>query len=272
MSKRENRRDYYMIAPESLKIQTDPAGKFYDPRAELPLVEETVLNIMTLGVLETIIAVSTEEGDYVVSGRQRTKHAVEANKRLKKQGDTPLLVPVRFAKDNDVIPMLEVSLNEHRQDDSPLVKIGKAMALREKYSDEQIAASFRIGVPQLRNWFKVDTLSAPVKKAIEAGKIAPSAAVKLAKLEPAQQKEALDKLEANPTVKNAAKVAKGDKPERKDKNQVFYDAIERLKERVMEHSRDKNRAESVSELLEKLMSLHCGDCTEDDVWDAIQEI
>ncbi len=218
MAKRENRRDYHMVAPEELTIQTDPKGKFYDVRVNLPLVEETVLNIMAIGVQETIIAVPFEDNDYVVSGRQRVKHAIEANKRLQKQGDKPLLVPVRFVRDSDKAPIIDVSLNEHRQDDTPMVRIAKAIDLREKgYADEVIAASFRIGVQQLNNWFKADTLCAPVKKAIEQGKVSITAATQLAKLEPADQKAKLDEIIENgkPTVKAATKAVAGEKPERK---------------------------------------------------------
>ncbi len=220
MAKREGRRDYFMVAPEDLKIQRDPNGKFYDVREKLPLVEETVLNIMAFGVRETIIAVPFEDEDYVVSGRQRTKHAIEANRRLKANGEEPIKVPVIFARDGENIPLLEVSLNEHRQDDSALVRIDKAIALREagKYSDEQIAASFRIGVPQLKNWYKADELCAPVKKAIEAGKISVSAASKFAKMEPAEQVDALESLiesGVKPTIKNAAHAVKGESPEKK---------------------------------------------------------
>ena len=217
--KRPNRRDYNMVAPEDLKIQTDPNGKFYDKRVDLPLIEETVLNIMAIGVQEVIIAIPTDDGDYVVSGRQRTKHAIEANKRLRKMGSDPILVPVRFSRDGENVPLIEIALNEHRQDDSPMMRIEKAMSLKDKYSDDQIAAAFRISTAQLKNWFNADSLSAPVKKMVEQGKISVTAASKFAKLEPAEQKEKVQELidsGVKPTVARAAKKAAG-KPDKKGK-------------------------------------------------------
>lgn len=216
--RRENSRNYFMVAPEKLIIQSDPKGKFYDQRVELPLIESTVLNIMAIGVQETILAVSTEDGDFVVSGRQRTKHAIEANKRLVAQGSEPLLVPVKFARNGETMPLIEVSLNEHRQDDSPLVRIEKAMALRDRYSDEQIASTFRISVAHLKNWFAADSLSPKVKKLIEKGAISVTAASKFANADPAEQIQAVEKLiesGARPTVANAVKATKGEKPEKK---------------------------------------------------------
>ena len=268
--RRENSRNYFMVAPEKLKIQADPTGKFYDKRVDLPLIEETILNIMALGVQETIVAVSTEEGDFVISGRQRTKHAIEANKRLVKQGSEPLLVPVKFTRNGDMIPLVEVALNEHRQDDSPMMRIEKAMALRDRYSDEQIAATFRIGVAQLKNWFKADSLSAPVKKLVEKGTISVSAASKFASLEPAEQKEKVEALiesGAKPTVANASKASKGEKPKRKNTLQSFYDTCEGWKSVLTE-----NGMPDKAILVEKICQFLCGDCDEKEAFEAIEEI
>ncbi len=252
--KRPNRRDYNMVAPEDLKIQSDPSGKFYDKRIDLPLIEETVLNIMAVGVQEVIIAVPTEEGDFVISGRQRTKHAVEANKRLRAKGSDPILVPVRFARDGETIPLLEIALNEHRQDDSPMMRVEKAMALRDKYSDEQISSAFRISPQQLKNWFNADSLCAPVKKMIETGKISMSAASKFSKLEPAEQKEKVQELidsGVKPTIKAAVKKVAGK-------------SVEKTKAWTKEHMLEIAQASETPNEISVLLNIIAGELTDKD--------
>jgi ParB family chromosome partitioning protein len=81
--------------PENLHLVTDKTHPLYDERIHLPINEAMVLNIMEQGVLEPIIVWKDPESGLacVVDGRQRVRHTLEANKRLVKQGDSPLLVP-----------------------------------------------------------------------------------------------------------------------------------------------------------------------------------
>lgn len=84
-----------MFEPEKLHLVTDKTHPLYDERIHLPINEAMVLNIMDQGVLEPIIVWKDPESGLacVVDGRQRVRHTLEANKRLVKQGDSPLLVP-----------------------------------------------------------------------------------------------------------------------------------------------------------------------------------
>lgn len=213
---------YRTVDPDFLIMQTDSTGPFYDPRHDLPIKEEMVANIVALGVRQPIEVSKFEDKHYIVEGRQRYKHWKEALKQWKKMGEEPkpLSMIILNTKPNDG-EMIAVACNEHRQDDSILLKMEKACRLLTLgHSDEVVANTFGIKVQQLENWKKGDSLCAPVKKMVEAGKITITAASKFASLPAAEQKEKVQELidsGAKPTVKNAEKKVntKKDKEENK---------------------------------------------------------
>lgn len=218
--------------PSKLTLQEDKDGPFYDERVTLPLVEEMVANIVSVGVQQPVIVSSFEGKLWIVEGRQRFKHWVAALKVWKKIGETPKPLPViiRQIKPNDG-ELIGVSCNEHRQNDSPLLKITKAARMLAMGWDEETTAnSFGIQVQQLKNWLKADSLCATVKKKVENGEITISAAAKFHELEPKEQIEKVQALidsGAKPTVKNAIKATSGQKPERKGwTRQQFRDFAE----------------------------------------------
>ena len=130
---------YFKMDPDDLTIvgldTPHKAGEhhLWDERINLPLDENMVLNIMALGVQESVrVEVEKTKGNgkcaYVVDGRRRVMHAREANRRLKKQGEPPVRVPViaeRNTEEKD-LSMLTVALNEIRLDDPMMVKAAKA--------------------------------------------------------------------------------------------------------------------------------------------------
>lgn len=193
----------------------------YDERVEMPLSDEFVQNIMTLGVKKNVIVEKIAGMPYVVDGRQRVRAAREANKRLKKLGEPTLLVPcVLQAGEDTLIMTIGISTNEFNHDDPPLTKARKAQRLRDRgLTDDEIALAFGVSTKAISNWEKMLSLSAPVKKAIEKGKVSASAAAQLHDLPAPAQKEQLDKLIETakatgkaPTIKStksAAKSAKG---------------------------------------------------------------
>ncbi len=208
--------------PKQLKIQKDSKGPFYDPEWELrcEIKPETVANIVALGVLESI-TVSDLDGTYwIVDGRRRYSHWTEACKEWKKLGEPikPIICNVQRIK-KELGDLIAVACNEHRLDDSPLKKIDRATSLLAiGHSEENVCHSFGISKQQLKNWLKSDSLCPAVKKLVEKGEIAITAATKFADLEPAQQKEEVEKLiesGVKPTVKAAIKAASGEKQERK---------------------------------------------------------
>jgi hypothetical protein len=208
--------DLFRVYPEDLEIVTDPKDILYDKRIDLPVEDSDVLNVMAIGVKLPIIVARRGEKIVVVDGRQRTKWALAANKRLKKAGDPLIRVPVVLEAGDDRKQLgMMVSLNEIRNDDPLMMKISKLGILIDRgYDDAECATMFGVTSACISEWKKIGGCSAPVKRAIDQDKITPSAAAKLSKLAPDEQKEALDALlkTAKPgkkvTIKAAKKAAK----------------------------------------------------------------
>lgn len=214
------RKNNYLVMPEDLYIEDREGEPYYDERHALPLVENTVRNIMTFGVKEIIHVVKAEVKDrgwqiVVTSGRQRTKHAREANKRLIAMGEEPMAVEVSYNKDNsdDKAFELNVSLNSHRQDDGMLANAKKAAEYinRRNATIKQAADLFRVSDQTVYDWLALLECCAPVQKAITEGKVKPSAAVKLSKLNVVDQRVELEKFirESNGkamTIKDAQRI------------------------------------------------------------------
>jgi ParB family chromosome partitioning protein len=200
------RESMFRVDPETLTIigidtEDGPEHQLWDERIKLPLNEAMVLNIMELGVREPIVVVVQGKGDdrvaVVVDGRQRVRHAREANKRLVKRGDPALQVPVIAEKgmSENEQQMLSASLNEIRQDDPVMTKAAKAARFRGRgQSTSQIANAFGVTDQTVTLWLSINSLSDSVKDAIAAGTITPTAAGQLAGLKPEEQKAALVEL------------------------------------------------------------------------------
>lgn len=187
----------------------------WDERVSLPLKEETVLNIMALGVQEAVKVVKVDGKPEVVNGRRRTMHAREANQRLKKMGEELVLVPVMLAKgDDNLMEELGISLNAHREDDSLMTNVDKCVRMLGRNGDNvaKTANAFGVTTQTIRNWVKIAGVSSKVRKAIDDGAISASAAAKLAPLPRAEQDEELGKLTANgkkATTRTADAAARG---------------------------------------------------------------
>jgi len=200
------RETLFRVDPETLTIigiDTDdgPDHQLWDERIKLPLDEHMVLNIMELGVREPIVVVVQGKGEArvaaVVDGRQRVRHAREANKRLVKRGDPALQVPVIAEKgmSEREQTLLSASLNEIRQDDPVMTKAAKAARMKGKGSSfSEIALAFGVTEQTVGLWVNINSLTDTVKKAIADGRIKPTAAGALAGLKPEEQKTALAEL------------------------------------------------------------------------------
>src|SRR5690606_35739974 len=187
----------YLIAPEELTIVDDPAHPLYDERVNLPLREDLIRSIMVHGVMQVINCRKTTEGKIeVVDGRQRVRHAIEANKRLVEMGDPPVAVRMILERGEDVEMFGKtVTLNEHRVDDDVLTKASKAARLYARGKTEaEVALHFGTNVATINSWLNILEGSASLKKAIAAGIISVSAAAELAKLPKKEQDEAVQKL------------------------------------------------------------------------------
>jgi len=252
------RETLFRVDPETLTIigiDTDDGSdhQLWDERIKLPLDERMVLNIMELGVREPIVVVVQGKGEArvaaVVDGRQRVRHAREANKRLVKRGEPALQVPVIAEKgmSEREQTLLSASLNEIRQDDPVMTKAAKAARMKSKGSSySEIALAFGVTEQTVGLWVNINSLTDAVKKAIADGRIKPTAAGALADLKPEEQKATLAELLAEaaasgekPTVEKAKSKVKTKKsgdtmtvaaPKRRILRRVIENGIEVLGE------------------------------------------
>jgi len=225
----------YQLDADQIVLITDKNHPLYDPRIELPLEESLVLNIMLNGVIEPIVVRSVNGRPEVVDGRQRVRATLEANKRLKKAGKTLVRIPAipRKGTDADLFGV-SVSANENRQDDTPMGRAEKANRLLNLgQTEEEVAVAFGVGVQTVKNWTKLVELSAPVRKAVEAGKLSATAAIKLADVPAEEQKAILADLPTGTT-----KTGKPKKPTVKQTRQAASKATGRDKNIGMKTAKD----------------------------------
>ena len=205
------RQNVFMLAPESLVIIMDKTSPFYDPRVELPLDEDMIAGIMEHGVIEPIIVRKEGENAVVVEGRQRTRSAVEANRRLVKAKRDPITVPCYQRKGTDA-DLYECSIiaNTHRFGDDAVTEAGKmAKCQAGGKSEAQIAAMFRVSVGTVKNRLALLEIAPPVRKLVATGDLSATAAVKLSGLSVDEQcKQAKTLVQSGGTVKDAAEGAR----------------------------------------------------------------
>lgn len=180
-------------------IDTDDGADhpLWDERNQLPIREEMVLNIMALGVKQSVTVRKDGERALVVDGRQRVRHAREANKRLAAQGEPTVLVPARVERgSDDLMDQVAVSLNEQRQQDPLMAKARRAKRMLDRNGEDVAAVAVAFGVSQqtIRNWQRLLDTSPKVQKAVEAGQLSPTAATKLSGLSREAQEAELDAL------------------------------------------------------------------------------
>lgn len=185
--------------PENLHLVTDKAHPLYDERIHLPISEAMVLNIMDQGVLEPIIVWKDSETGLscVVDGRQRVRHALEANARLQEQGRELLKVPA-VTKRGSAVRMMQamISANEIRQSDTPLGRAKKmADALERGHDESDLALMFGMTVQTVRATLSLLDTTQDVKNAVESGTINVTQARQLAALPPEEQREKVRELE-----------------------------------------------------------------------------
>ncbi len=181
-----------MFVPEVLHLVDDPTHPLYDERIHLPLDEAMVLNIMDQGVIEPIVVWKDKETGLVcvVDGRQRVKHAKEANIRLQREGKEPLHVPgvVRIGSANRMQQAM-VSANEINRPDTPLGRAKKmADMLARGNDDEDLALFFGVGVPTIQATLALLECTQAVQNAVESGQITTGHARQLADLPPDEQR------------------------------------------------------------------------------------
>lgn len=206
----------FLFEPNQLTIVEDESHHLYDERVKLPLSESLVLSIMDKGVVEPIVV--RKEGDLilVVDGRQRVRAAIEANKRLEKAGEEPVMIPgvPRKGTEDDAADVM-VLANEIRADDSVMVKARKAARLAQRgRTPEQIAKLFGLQSPAtVENWLMLLEMHSTVQKHVESGSLRLTDAVReVGKLNKSEQVAAAEKImEENPTRKTKRETGKAGK-------------------------------------------------------------
>jgi ParB family chromosome partitioning protein len=222
------------MPPENLTIvgiDTDHKSMkdhhLYDPRIKLPVNEEDVLNILEYGVLEPVLVTKEDDKVIVVDGRQRVRAAREANKRLKKQKEPQILVDL-VVKRGDEGRLFGISIAGNvRKDDGILEKAAKAQALLDRgYPEEDIAVAFAVSKTAVKQWLSLIECAPEVRKLVEDGKISASAAVKLSKLDKAEQKEqAAEMVKTGKTTAADAQARTKTKSAKKNGQQVEDDGF-----------------------------------------------
>lgn len=180
-----------------LDTEDGPEHELYDKRIHLPLDESMVLNLMAIGVKQSVTIRKSGDTAQVVDGRRRVIHAREANKRLKKAGDPTIVVPAVLERGSDgYFEEVSISLNEVRLDDEIMVKAEKAVKLLQRNCQDvnRTALIFGVSGTTIKNWIKLVELAPKVKKAVVNGEISASAASQLHGLEKEEQVAELDKL------------------------------------------------------------------------------
>lgn len=213
----QGRDDMLWFDPEELVLVTDETHPLWDERMKLPLDEASVVNVMTIGILEPILVRKNGHDESgkpiveVVDGRQRVRWAREANKRLTKAGKEPLRVPAvrKRGEDGDLLGMM-ISTNEIRRADDSMTRARKVKRYLDMGRTEEDAANrFGKSIATIKNLLTLLDASPPVQKAIEDGKLSIQAGKRIAVLPKEEQGAALD--EVLKAGGGAAAVEKADK-------------------------------------------------------------
>lgn len=275
------RKDLFMVNPEDLVLITNPKHPLFDKRVKLPIDEAKVENVAEFGVhtpvdvVKEIVAADClpaegcaagEEVLVVVKGRQRVKWARAANLLLKAAGKELLRVPVQVKKlEVGVAFGIMMGENSCREEEGMLAKADKAARYIELGHTEEEAARAAGVTPQaVKQWLACIKLTTKIRKAIEAGAIAPSAAAKLAELPSDEQDLAYDELakEGGKITGKKAKAKAGGKKGKKAEGGA--PGKKRLKKVVGYLESNK-----VGEQIMYVLAWAMGDMDDDDIMDKV---
>jgi ParB family chromosome partitioning protein len=211
------RANLFLMDPENLVLITDKKHPLYDPRVEWPVSDSMVASVMAKGVIEPVIVRKEGSEIVVIDGRQRTKAALEANKRLRAEGAPTVRVPTIVRREEDAEAFsTSVVLNEIRQADDVLTKAQKAQKLLNMgRSEKEVAADFGVTTVSIKNWLAVLELAPEVRKAVSDDLVSAHDAVKtLGKLDREEQVKGLSKLIESAPAKRS-RTGKDEKPKKK---------------------------------------------------------
>lgn len=209
--------DGLLFDPETLVIEEDKAYELYDPRIHLKLDEAMVENIMAFGVLQPITVKKVGKAVVVVDGRQRVRHAREANKRLRAAGKVEIRVAGVPTRLEDLLGLM-ISANGHRHDDTPMAKARTlARYLGLGHTEDEARVAFGVTGETLRQWKILLDLHPDVQKAIDRRDLPAHVGFKLGAVPYDEQPATLEAMRAAGDLRGqagekAARGAAGKKP------------------------------------------------------------
>jgi ParB family chromosome partitioning protein len=264
----KNRYEAYTAAPERLVIVLDKSSVLYDERGDpelFPLSEEMVLNVMNNGVINAVKVRKNGVHDdglpryEVVAGRQRVRHAIEANKRLVAAGASPMAIKVDVVtgKDDNQLFELMIHENQHRQKELISFIVAKIMRAQQRgFTPAQIMAMFKIkSAATYEKYVAMSDLHPELIRAADRG-VPMSTLLGLGNVEREKQPAALKALEEGGTLRGeagreaAAEVtaeatgsrpkASG-KPKKKAKKALVWKDIEKEKQAILADKSKRSR-------------------------------
>jgi len=250
------RRDALLIDPDDLVLEDDKDGPLFDPRARLAPDEPLVQLMMNddVGTELSAILITKEEGRAkVVAGRRRVVAAREANRRLRAEKREPrLLLCLPKTSDSKGLLALMVAENEHRLSDTPLNRARKLQRyLDEGGTMEEAAEVFGTSERTLKSLQALLSCSVKVRTMVEKGNVPLSQARKLAKLQPAEQDEQVEKVKREPKAKGKRK--KGEEKTARAKGKGVLEKLRLEAEAQKPEGNERGIADAVRDLLDYLL-------------------
>ena len=205
------RANAFRFDPDKLILVTDKTDPLYDPRVDLPVNEALVLNIMKRGVIKPLVVVTrkSDKAPIVLDGKQRTKAAREASKRFVEAGEPAITVLcIQRTGNAEELNGVSIAANEFAQVDSPVTRGARALRMLNLGAEvEDIAQDFGVKPSAVKSWLELQECSKVLQRAVDAGDISVSAAIKLGKLPENDQATALESLmEENKAAGRTGKV------------------------------------------------------------------
>lgn len=189
----------FFMDPDKLVIigldtKDGPEHALYDPRIHLPLVEETVQDIMDRGVRETILVRKQGDQVQVVFGRQRVKMAREVKRRQLAKGtpaDELIQVPCTVTRENDADAMTDrIAENRHRTANDVLADARELQRYLDfGHTKGEALVRFKISESTYQNWLTLLQATPEVQASMVSGAINQEEALKLAKKPVEEQKK-----------------------------------------------------------------------------------
>jgi ParB family transcriptional regulator, chromosome partitioning protein len=180
-----------------LDTDDDESHALWDPRVLDALDPDFVANITAYGVDTPILICKVDGVAVVIAGKSRVRAARLANKKRKSAGELPIKIDCKVKRDDNIGLMgAMIHENEARRNDEPLARLAKLkryMARGAAITDA--ALRFKCSVQALQSLLDYDdnAISA-TKQAVESGKISQTTGAMLARIEPEEQKKAVNEV------------------------------------------------------------------------------